>query len=121
MARITKVEIKAFQNITATTFDAYLDVIIPALESNVDRITRRIIDPWDAGLKEIVSNMAKFKIDELTRAKNIKSESINGDYSVTYTGQESMGSGGYPLEVERPLYKYRVLFDAGRVSVDQYY
>ena len=121
MARITKEEIKAFQNIAATNteFDAYLEVIIPALENNVDRFTRRVINPWDSGLKEIVSNMAKFKIDELARNKNIKSESINGDYSVTYTGTEQLGSSGYPRDIERSLSKYRVLFDASTVKVKQ--
>ena len=111
MARITREEIKAYQLILTTDFDTFLDTIIPALEEAVDRYTRQVLDPFPEGLKEIVSQMAKFKIDELTRAKNIKSENINGDYTVTYTDDTAKGSSGYPISIERALNKYRVLFD----------
>lgn len=121
MARITKEEIKAFQDIETTEFDDYIDVIIPALEDNVDRFTRRVIDPFDFGLKEIVSNMAKYKIDELARNKNVKSENINGDYSVTYTGTEDLGSSGYPKSIEKALSKYRMLYDPSRIKCRQVY
>lgn len=120
MARITIEEIKAYQNMTTAEFDTYITKIIPALEENVDRFTRRRLVSFDEGLKEIVSNMAKFKIDELVRARNIKSESINGDYSVTYTGTEDLGSSNYPRSLERQLSKYRVLFDASTVNYKQY-
>lgn len=114
MALLDKDEVKVFLNILVDKFDDQIEAYIPVVELDIKNfINRTGIDFNDeelyglAQFKSVASEMIGFKLEN-NQHIGLTSESINGKYSFSKDG--SIGSSGYPIEIESQLIPYRALY-----------
>lgn len=104
MAIITRANAKTLLNITDTSKDERIDLLIPIIENYIikycnNEFSDSGVQVFPIGIRTAVISMLAFHLDQ-SKVSGVQSESI-GDYSVTF------GSGGdYPAHILKGLKTY---------------
>jgi NADPH-dependent 7-cyano-7-deazaguanine reductase QueF len=106
MAIATLAEIKTLLQITDTTKDELITMLIPEVESDLLEFMNNTFDGvYPEWLKPYLADMINYRIQK--RSGGIASESI-ARYSVSYKSSQDF-IAGYPAEIMKGLYKKRKL------------
>jgi len=90
MAIMTKVECKAFLNITDTTYDDWIDVLIPSIESyikeycNNDFLDDDDEEVWSEAIKMTAAQMIQFQMNTLHGVSAHSLEGVSTQFLADY-------------------------------------
>lgn len=101
----TLAEVKTLLQITDTSKDALIEMLIPIVQDDLlTYLNNDFPDGYPSALKLYVANMINYRLQK--PKDNVKSESID-DYSVTYNNNSADMIAGYPTSIMSGLSKWK--------------